>query len=431
MIKFESDNIIVGFIKNFLHDFKLPTPKIYIDDKYCIDGQLYIKDDFICMCDVVSGKPTFKPLFRYVEDGQLNNYYDNLKFTGISYDSETHRYLGNYLRYLRDYKDLNLMSLYNCYSNEFAEDLHIYKDNELIFTTDDKNYKYLMLPVKLDKEYTIAIDSSSKYDIFCTLYGRSLYYDDYNIHLFDATHRKIPGSSFGTPFIYTSLIQVEKGEGQYFNEYNLINTYDTKDLYKKISECEKDLKMIIRLPATNNSSIVVLEGNYINNNNFIFNTRITDKYLDPFKIQNNYSVINFKPYLEENEELKANEINLVSGLQLLKLNTTVNYPFADRLIEYLTGNTITNIENISDNIKRVQWSLYNEWLEKQNLDLTTTWGKSSLGPNYGIWSDELKLYFYNLAKAKNLLNEKTDILAYVDKDIESNLGAYVNIYKED
>ena len=46
MIKFESDNIIVGFIKNLLTEFKLPIPKIYNYEttNYAVDGQLYIKE---------------------------------------------------------------------------------------------------------------------------------------------------------------------------------------------------------------------------------------------------------------------------------------------------------------------------------------------------------------------------------------------------
>ena len=225
MIKFESDNIIVGYIKNLLSDFKLPTPKIYEKDEYCVDGQLYIKDDFVCLCKVVNKKPTFNKLFKFMENSQLDNYFDNLRFTGINYDSSTHRYLGNYLRYLRDYKQLNLMSLYNCYSNEYAENLHIYDGSKLIFSTDDKNYKYVMLPAKLDKEYTIAIDSASKYDIFCVLYGRSYYSGETSTNLFKATHKKIAGSNFGTAFIYDSLIQTQSTSNSTDeNRFKLINT---------------------------------------------------------------------------------------------------------------------------------------------------------------------------------------------------------------
>lgn len=314
----------------------------------------------------------------YNENNQLNNYYTQLKFTGINYDSHCHKYLGEYLRYLRDYKDLNLMQLYNCYSEEFAEKLYIYKGKQLLFSTEDKNYKYIMVPVKLDQKYTIAIDCNCKYDIFCILYGRSAY----TTQLFEATHQKISSSSFSNPYIYEGLLQKDVVDILAYKK--LKNTHSLTDLYKKVAECEKDLKLIIKLPSTNTSSIVVLEGDYVSNNDFIFNTKITQSYVDPFKPQYNSSVINFKPELEPNETFKPNDIPLISSLQLLSLNSSFSYPFADRLIEYLTDNVICNTETISDNIKRVQKSLYNEYLEKDKQGLSTNWGRPNMGPHYGL-----------------------------------------------
>jgi hypothetical protein len=52
------------------------------------------------------------------------------------------------------------------------------------------------------------------------------------------------------------------------------------------------------------------------------------------------------------------KFNLITPLQLLHLNTKEQHPFADRLIEYLVGNTITNSETeIYDNVRRAQKAL--------------------------------------------------------------------------
>lgn len=47
----------------------------------------------------------------------------------------------------------------------------------------------------------------------------------------------------------------------------------------------------------------------------------------------------------------------ITPLQLLRLNSGVSHPFADRLIEYLTGNVITGDDEIADDIRRVQQTM--------------------------------------------------------------------------
>ena len=53
---------------------------------------------------------------------------------------------------------------------------------------------------------------------------------------------------------------------------------------------------------------------------------------------------------------------------MLRFNTGEQYPFADRLIEYLTGNTITSIDEITQNIARVQKAMINRTVCNQAFD---------------------------------------------------------------
>jgi hypothetical protein len=61
----------------------------------------------------------------YTYGDKLLNYTKNLYITNNVYDSYTHEYLGDYLRFKRDYLDINLMPLYNCFSNRTCDKLDL------------------------------------------------------------------------------------------------------------------------------------------------------------------------------------------------------------------------------------------------------------------------------------------------------------------
>ena len=428
MIKFESNNILVGYIKNLLAEFKLPTPPVYTYDSndYAVDKQLYIKDDYVCQ--FVDGQ--FEKLFAFENSNIERNYYKQLKFTGNSYDSHTHEYLGDYLRFIRDYKGLNLMSLYNCYSNSFPRNMYYQskpintensnteqsEDTEqnnsteatsFVFDTADSSYKIIMVPVKANKVYTIALDCSISYEIACGFYDRALI-ENISSDFMEKTYKSISSSSFSAPYLYEGLV---------------IDPDD--NLYKTEVKNENNLKLFIKLPASNQSSIVILEGSYLNCNDWSFATFEKSKATDIFKAKYNYSVINTYP-----ENVNSSEIDYTSLLKsknsLLYMNTGISYPFSDRLIEYLVHNTIDITETIPENIKRMQWLLLERYKDGKKDS-----GLPSIGKAYGIWDKKYSVILYNLALKEGLLDSKSDILGYVDKDVENKLGRYIDIKEKE
>lgn len=414
---FNDSNIIVGYIKELLHNFNLPVVPVYTDDTQPYNGRTYIKDySFYSFSD---GK--LKLSIPYLYGRQYLNLTDNFKIKTNIYDSDTHEYLGNYLRFIRDYNKINLMPLYNCFSNRILKNVNevftlksktVVNDGVTIneprgyyINTNSVKDVYYILPVKFNKEYTIALDCNKQFDIFCILYkngiinqvGRSsvngvtLSYEK----LINDTLINMPGSSFSNPFIYK------------------VN-YDASDLW----DMESCLYMVIKLPTSISTSIVVLEGNYLDISKPICNN------ISALNYNSNGDILIPKNY--------AGDL-LPTKLSLLFNNNEISYPFSDRLVEYLLLNAITSKEKIEHNIERIQTDLVNQ-------------GAKANGFINDIWTDKIKEAIYKfIATSKpkykdtltvtingedeikynsNLLDNFDDILGYADKDVEFQLQTY-------
>ena len=557
MEKFNSTSILTGYIKQLLASFNLPKIRVYtkeyadykfkhgvespeilrtittstdLTEKTIYPENLkyvpYLKDKRIqelvnnTWVDVgrVHGKFNHVHFYNYGEP--LLNYTKKLIIKNNIYDSYTHEYLGDYLRFQRDYLGIDLMPLYNCFSNRECPELYI-NNRTYNFNTADAQYKIYMMPIKLFKKYTIAIDSDFPIEVCCGLYGNMQDASAKSNKIIDLTYQKFNCCQFSQPVLYDKL--------SYENLNNLGATLS------EISFMEKNLKLFIKVPISNTSTIVVLEGNYLNWNDSIFvtykkstiafkgykligNTDFTninggntfttgDKVIDLkngniyryeehkqknttskkettsefifessiwkstkttsyinnsnwIKIKNKIHIDSTAAYpnfsdlptgwLQKNvkEQIKSNDayfntsnctlylnyfakdnsienhtvINLekvamekpltfplITTLQLLRMNTHEQHPFADRLIEYLMENAITSREEeIVDNVKRTQKAV-----EKNNF--TNNYKPVS----YGFWDENLNRILYEFMNSHSSDYSKNhDILGYVDKDIE-------------
>jgi hypothetical protein len=165
------------------------------------------------------------------------------------------------------------MPLYNCFSNNLCPKLNIsdcferdwayseylaeteqgsslYGKVPFVFNTEDSNYKIYMVPVKLFATYTIAIDCFDTIELCCGFYGKSQDFRDTFKDLPKRTYMRLAGSVFAKPFLYSKLA-------------NLPNQIE-KDTLLEMALQEKDLKLFIKIPAKNISTITILEGNYLN-----------------------------------------------------------------------------------------------------------------------------------------------------------------------
>lgn len=396
MIKFNSNNIIAGYIKQLLSSFNLPTIKVFKEGETTpFENTCYIKDNKIQLYKdknwIDKGK------YYFGADLALNDS-KTLKINNLIYDTYTHEYLGDYLRFIRDYKNIDLMPLYNCFSNKIINNFNFDKVNTNI-SVDSKNnndFKIYAIPVKFGKKYTIAIDSNLPITCVCGFYDSNIYSVNYNDgdlngnKIYSDTFKSFNNISFTAPILYENLANPNfKPSESYIRN-------------------EKNLKLFIKLPQNNNSSIVVLEGDYITGNNTP--TSYPKTIINFEHINNQYKV--------DKDKLNIDDIKLVTKLQLLAYNSEISYPFADRLVEYLTGNVIGKEDQIEDNIIRIQQNLY-EKFKKSILSYNETPGE---------WNDKYRLYLYDfMTKSSNTV---TDLLGYVDKDVEKALGADINIYSK-
>lgn len=402
MYRYDNNNIITGYIKELLHSFNLPKPKVYKKEMPICKNTLYIKDDKIVIANSSKynniSDSDFTIITEYFYGNKITNITKNLEVDGIYYDSYTHTYLGDYLRFLRDYNGIDLLSMYNCYANQSPANFK-YVSNNINFNTSDDNYVLYMIPIKFNQKYLVGINSNLQYE--CIL-G---FYDDSNNQLFtkfeteeienkfknfiDKTYKQISSSTLLNPISIST-------------DYNLFELNSQGGLYVEDSllgdilySHEKDLKLFIKLPINVNTAIVVIESqldSYDNNNpTIVFGNEVID-------------------------DINKEKI-YTSKYQLLNTLSADSYPFADRLIEYLLDSAIVPTDEIWKNIARVQDKLSKTTIDKDGESFTYTIN------TLGKWDDSLRDCIYWLAKTKSR-QTKYDMIGYVDSDVERILGDY-------
>lgn len=397
MFNYNDENIFVGYIKQLLSSFNYPDIDIYSDNIIPVEGNMYLKDNKIQLYK----NSSWKEQFSYIENKYIANLTKKLENNSLIYDSHTHIWLGDYLRFLRDYKNFNLMSLYNCFTNESASNLYIEnKEKGILFDSRDSNYKIYKIPVKLFQSYSLYIGCPIKIELLCS-FGSEL------TSIQSLTYKRIYNSSFSNPVIIDFL-----------SKEKLVNNEDLSSYYNK----RKNLNLYLKIPSSNNSSIVILEGIYNNYSNYKLN-----KSKNASKMIFNHSVNNYE-YLKED---KLNDL-FISPLELTYINSKISHPFSDRLIEYLCNNVISPLDKVDDNIKRIQ-KLLVERFNSYKDDTHTKLGIPNY-TNYGRWEPKMRNALYDISLGyDSMLNPSysgtiKDSLGYVDKDVESVLGGDIDIY---
>lgn len=357
----------------FMGSYKYPTGQLCCSEVVYCSNSLKVTDSYDC---VYYGKrlAEYDIVDLYEEGVPISGVTEDFMSTRGFYDADTHKKLGDYLRFLRSTYDLDLMSLYNCFCNLYVDNIDL-SSNRLEERKNTK-YKVTLVPAKFNRTYTIAMNSDSPIYIKPVLYDGKLIRDSNGKFVYDNK--------------YTSIKKL--GYTTFTQPFNLsIGNTDPE-----AQALEKRLFLAIQIPVTISTPIVVLEGEFKNHNSVqVYDNKIFTSTIEP--------------YVNKVLTSKASLLNLPPTSVQLDTSPT----FSDRLIEYLVRHTIDCREPLSENIIRV----------------TDAFGHK-VGYE-GSWSTELRgKIFSAYMELQNIKQEFyfEDILGYIDKDIEDALNKEVLKY---
>lgn len=392
-----TDTIESRFIKQLLYQTPMPILDTCTDDTYIVKGCYYIYKYFIIRCDK-SGR-----ISKDAEITKISPFTFGVLQPGISYrylsknryyDSDDHKQLGKYLRCVRDIYSIDLMPFYNCFNNQLINDIVLTSKGYEVESNSE--YKVLATPIKYNTTYTIAVDCAEEILIRPIVYSRvgvDEQSENYIKNFVTTSSRNM--NSFKKPFTY-SLTVVDDGK------------VSTQEAIKYLKDRERDLYLLVQLPKNNTSSFVILEGDYTS--------------VDAYKVFSSY-VIKENETISNNISDQALNTYLLSSLSLLRINDRNIYAFSDALIEYLLMNAITSQENISQNILRVQNSLYPSVTQESKRT--------------SVWTDELRKSIYRTymesvgmtpiketdISVNKYFGEAIDINGFVGKRVEDMLSS--------
>jgi len=385
MAKYFTNTIESKLIKNIIHSTPLPTYDTVREGDYILAPFIYINRCNIFKC-TKSGIFTEDAEVQVISHYSFGNYYP--KFTekfmsdNLYYDTKTHKQLGHYLRAYRDCFNIDLMPFYNCWCNEYIANYYV---TELgVVQGDNSPYKVAMVPIKFNKKYTIAADSSSAVMI---------------APIYQENNQLIPAWSGSSSFDLTDDLCNRKGHCNVhkqlscsFKQPFTIEIQNRQgDSHAEVHQRnERYLYLLIQFMSTVDTTLVVLEGDYTDLScNEIYNS---EEVLD---VDYDGTIVKEKNVITPAEWDKM----MLSNLDLLQFSNKEQRPYSNRLVEYLLQNVITPRDESMLDIKIAQRSRV-----KQT----------------GVWDNNLRRALYRDYMSSRH-SRRIDITGYVDKDVENSI----------
>ena len=440
MLKLNDDSIFVGQIKQLLKNFNLPDCYIDSDSDYIPKNHMYININNN-MISYMGSYGNSKPIQPYLFNYAYPNFSKKLKIENLLYDRTTHRYLGNYLRFLRKVKKLDLMSMFNCFDQEpidltqealwdkikkFDRD-NSYAKKPSHFS--DKNYNCYRIPITKLNSFIFSVYFQSTIPLEFMIYIDN-YIDNKDqilIHskeIITTSYKKIASSN-------KYLLDLK----DFFNirklEYNTKNgtalIQKESEYLKKALEDDSNIYLLVNLPKGLKSSITILDGDYISNKVIINNVIYSPSNEEETAVKETDPKYQFYAY------------SYNTNPQLASYENNINYLLADKIIAYLVDNPITPVSMDYD-IKKMQHFLLDNYLTKI-INNSAVKFKELYKDIPGYWSkidtealEQILMEYLLKNKDINLYDFKDnqfyyDRLPYVDNTLEEIMKSYIDNYE--
>ena len=384
MQKFDVNNLEFQYIQALLYDTFIPTIPVfsYVPTKEELK-EMYEKDSYTSMCII----PSYVISFNKEGEIQQRTPYEFGKFyPGITtnfinvqnyYNSSLHEALGNYLRAYRDYYQIDLMPLYNCFPNRYINTFSLpikYKTDETDVyhiphgvTPPNSRTTIAVIPVRNNCTYQIAYDSrgAALTAQYCYLKGNELLVCPSPNVLQDVVD-PMPSLKIQTSWEAPQTITVN------------INGSSEKPFDPVHSRAsDKYLYLLIELPTDNPSSLVVLE--------------------------------------------RFSDYDYCLHPQLLKTNTYSQVAFSDKLFQYLTHNVIVPGYQFQSSIAEIQKVLASKAFEEMYKTRLDKYIPGTFDTGFNSTHSVIYTAFRNIkvVYTSTLGPEPIrDFTGYIDKDVE-------------
>lgn len=409
MIGFNDSSIYVGQIKELLSSFWLPTCAVVPSGTKPEDCVALAKEGNYIQQNYIQGNALFlwdgskgRRLSPYKAGDFIPNLTKRLEIRNNYYDSYTHAYLGDFLRYVRDYLGVDLMGMYNC----FTWDMPKYVDSLVagegkVFSSNDGAYDLYMFPAKFGKEYTFAADWHGRIEVCACLYDANIVLnqasgDNLNNGLANETYASFSGMRFSRPVLYTGLRLKDKKPENFL-----------------AGESAGKLKLFVKVPRGCESSIVFLEGDWRDASSTYLSQTST-------KALKSRTVLSLKEPVADGKLADGfSGFDYVSKNQLLSTNDGERNQLADRLVEYLSSNVVSPLDPITRNVAKLQA----KYEAEGRFDRCAVASRlDGLGNHYGVWDDALRRATWAYEDRSGMLDDYYDLLGYFDKDAEAKMG---------